>query len=231
MISVCLATYNGERYIKEQLHSILKQLEKNDEVIVIDDVSTDHTVFVIQQMNDSRVKLFKNEHNLGPIKSFQKALEMCIGDYIFLSDQDDVWLDEKVHKVLLCFEQNKAQLVVHDSVVTDVQLNAISNSWNQYNRNRFTNSWFLTVIKNPYTGANMAFTRSVMEATVPFPSKIPMHDSWLGGYCQKKGLRIDILPETLSLYRRHDGTVTGGSHKIIKMLVDRLLLFKALWRC
>ncbi|BDZ31336.1 glycosyltransferase [Lactiplantibacillus sp. WILCCON 0030] len=231
MISVCLATYNGERYIKEQLQSILKQLAQKDEIIVVDDVSTDHTVSIIQQLNDSRVKLFRNEHNLGPIKSFQKALEICIGDYIFLSDQDDVWLDEKVHKVLLCFEQHHAQLVVHDSIVTDAQLNTISNSWNLYNRNRFTSSWLLTVIKNPYTGANMAFTRSVIENTVPFPSKIPMHDSWLGAYCQKKGLRIDILSEALSLYRRHEDTVTGGSHKIIKMLMDRMLLFKALWRC
>ena len=90
MISVCMATYNGEKYIEEQLKSILSQLGENDEVIVSDDSSTDNTLAIVESFNDVRIKIFPNNKFHSPIFNFENALKQATGDYIFLSDQDDV---------------------------------------------------------------------------------------------------------------------------------------------
>ena len=92
MISVCIATYNGEKYIKEQLLSILPQLGKKDEVIISDDHSTDNTLDIVKGLNDNRIKIVMNNREKGYTSNFENALSYAIGDYIFLSDQDDIWM-------------------------------------------------------------------------------------------------------------------------------------------
>lgn len=230
MITVCMATYNGEKYIKQQLASILGQLSSKDEVIIVDDCSQDGTLFTINAFNDDRIKIISNSVNIGPIKSFEKALKSSQGDYIFLADQDDVWLSNKVSTVLHCFKHDKADLVVHDATVVDNNLKPISPSWNTYNHNRFGKSWFSTLTKNPFTGANMAFSRRVLEACVPFPKKIPMHDWWIGGVCQQSGFKISLVNHSLMMYRRHGSNVTGNGHQIKKMLVNRIHFWSVMRR-
>lgn len=95
MISVCMATYNGEEYIKEQLESILCQLGEMDEIIISDDGSTDNTLNIIESYNDSRIKIHINTGKHGFVYNFENALQKAKGEYIFLSDQDDIWLPEK----------------------------------------------------------------------------------------------------------------------------------------
>ena len=100
MISVCMATYNGEKYIELQLRSILPQLSEDDEVIVSDDASTDQTLDVVRRLNDNRIKIVHHETDHGYTRNFENALKYAKGDYIFLSDQDDEWLPEKVQVTL-----------------------------------------------------------------------------------------------------------------------------------
>ncbi|MEK5777350.1 glycosyltransferase, partial [Acinetobacter nosocomialis] len=100
MISVCLATYNGEKYIVEQLTSILSQLSPTDEVIISDDHSTDETLLLIKSLNDPRIKIITNELGKGYTKNFENAINHSSGDYIFLSDQDDVWVENKVELMM-----------------------------------------------------------------------------------------------------------------------------------
>ena len=100
MISVCMASYNGEKYIKEQIDSILKQLSDEDELVISDDGSTDNTLSVIQSIHDKRIKLIHNQGEHGYSRNFENALKNSKGDYIFLSDQDDVWKDNKVETIL-----------------------------------------------------------------------------------------------------------------------------------
>ena len=104
MISVAMATFNGEPYIQEQLDSIYNQTRKVDEIIIVDDCSTDSTVRVIEQYilshKDIDIKLYKNEENLGYKKNFKKAISLCHGDYVFLSDQDDIWMTDKIEKCI-----------------------------------------------------------------------------------------------------------------------------------
>src|SRR5262249_6501069 len=96
MRSVCIATYNGEKFIVRQIQSILEQLSGDDEVIVVDDCSRDGTTAVISGFNDARIKIFPNSQNRKEVFSFGRALELCKGDTVFLADQDDVWLPGRV---------------------------------------------------------------------------------------------------------------------------------------
>ncbi|MCG2791916.1 MAG: glycosyltransferase, partial [Weeksellaceae bacterium] len=100
MISVCLATYNGEKYLEAQIKSILKQLSVDDELIISDDRSTDNTISVINKFDDNRIKIFINKNKNGVAHNFENALLKATGDYIFLSDQDDIWADNKVDVLL-----------------------------------------------------------------------------------------------------------------------------------
>ena len=107
-ISVCIASYNGEKYIKEQLNSILCQLEERDEVIISDDSSTDNTVQIIESFKDKRIKIFREQKFKSPIYNFENAISKATGDIIFLSDQDDIWHKAKVHKIKQYFlNENK----------------------------------------------------------------------------------------------------------------------------
>ena len=115
MISVCIATYNGEKYILEQILSILPQLKENDEIIVSDDSSTDTTLEIIKNINDKRIQIFKNTGNHGVNSNFDNALKRAHGEYIFLSDQDDVWLPGKVDRCLA--ELRTADLIMHDATI------------------------------------------------------------------------------------------------------------------
>ena len=105
MISVCMASFNGNKYIKKQLDSILSQLGIDDEVIIVDDASEDDTVSTIMNFNDPRIKLFENENNTGVIASFERSITLAKGEIIFLSDQDDIWLPNKIQKMMSLFQK------------------------------------------------------------------------------------------------------------------------------
>lgn len=95
-ISVCMATYNGAKFLTQQLESIIPQLNEEDELVIVDDCSTDNTLRIIQSTNDFRIKIFLNETNRGHVYSFGRALELASNDIIFMSDQDDIWLEGRI---------------------------------------------------------------------------------------------------------------------------------------
>lgn len=209
MKSVCMATYNGAEFIKRQLDSIVKQLDKEDEVIIIDDGSTDATIQIIKEnYSANQVNVVKNTTNLGSIKSFEKAIAAAKGEYIFLADQDDIWFDNKVSVMMKAFQQG-ADLVVHDAVVVDGELNEMDSSWNHYNHNTLTTSILKNTLKNAYTGCMMAIKKERINAILPFPDKIEMHDQWIAHVAMKNDYQICILTEPLMYYVRHGGNVTG----------------------
>ena len=96
MNSVCIATYNGEKFIEEQIRSILLQLDSHDEIVISDDHSTDKTIQIIKSINDDRIKIIYNKNNKGYTNNFENAISKASGDFIYLSDQDDVWKPTKV---------------------------------------------------------------------------------------------------------------------------------------
>ena len=208
MISVCVATYNGADYIEAQLRSILAQLSSKDEVIVSDDGSTDATLDIIRGLNDKRVKILEQGH-VGTTRNFYAALDQAHGEYIFLADQDDVWLEGKVK---CCVEQLLTyDLVVTDAIVTDEKLNEVAPSLFRLmgSREGLWKNWFACT----FYGSAMAFRRSVLEASRPYPSaKYIAHDWWIGMVAEMTG-KVYFLTEAFIQYRRHSGTVTQVNNK------------------
>lgn len=229
-ISVCMATYNGAHFVDEQITSIIKQLGQNDEVIVVDDRSTDNTVDIIRSHHDPRITVIENTVNQGPITGFMKAMQQSTGDYVFFSDQDDVWFPDKVAKVMDAFEKQQAMVVVHDAVVTDQKLNPIDQSWNKYNHTMPSLSIVKTLAKNGYTGAMMAISREMLPMVLPFPPRLPMHDWWIALVALKHHRKVVILPDKLMDYRRHTGNVTGKRRKAGAIISDRLTMLRLLLR-
>ncbi|MDY2692887.1 MAG: glycosyltransferase family 2 protein [Prevotella sp.] len=200
MISVCIATYQGEKYIHEQLASILCQLADGDEIIVSDDGSTDRTLNIIRQMADHRIKIVEGPHRHSPTLNFERALQEARGEYIFLADQDDVW---KPDKVQVCMQWLKHySCVVSDAEVTDHQLRLLHPSLYALMGVR-PGRLYNTVWKNGYTGCCMAFRRNVLEASLPFPQDIPMHDIWIGNVAAYQ-FNIKFIPDKLIAFRRHE---------------------------
>lgn len=213
MNSVCIATYNGAKYIREQLNSILSQLGENDEVVISDDASTDDTLQQIQAIGDSRIRIVHHTP-LQSVKftidrsthNFVHAMEHASGDIIFLSDQDDVWLPNKVEKILEALQEY--DLVKSDCSVTDAELNVITPSYCA--THPFSTSIIRNFISGTFTGSCMAFRREVFEAARPFPKYGVAHDLWLGFVSLKK-FRTGYVDEPLMLYRRHSQTVTESA--------------------
>lgn len=210
MISVCMATYNGERFIRLQIESILSQLAEEDELVISDDGSTDRTPQIVSSINDARIKFIKNINNMGPIRNFEVALKASRGHFIFLADQDDVWLDGKVKKMLDALEKG-AELVVSDCVVMNENLSqTIHPSF--FSLRRTNLSFFSNLLKNSLLGCCMALNRNLLMRALPFPESIPMHDWWLGliGTLSKK---IVLIDEKLVLYRRHSKNTSSTTNK------------------
>lgn len=221
MISVAMCTYNGEKYIEEQLLSIINQSYQPDEIIICDDCSTDNTVqkaeSILSHWNGSN-KILKNEHNLGFKKNFQKAISLCHGDIIFLSDQDDVWNLEKIEIMMQEFQKDSTiSLVFHDAELVDEHLQSLQPSfWRILN---FDSESFL---KQDYTrllagnvvqGSAAAFRRNIFEKAYPFPDEA-VHDEWLGLVACLFG-KIVPLSNQLMKYRQGHNQI-GGEERSFK---------------
>lgn len=227
MVSVVMAAYNGEKYIREQLLSVLKQLSENDEVIISDDNPYTGTYEAVKEYieSDGRIRYIKGPGK-GVIKNFENAISAAEGDYIFLCDQDDVWLDGKVSAV--CEELKKGAVVVmHDAIVTDENLNPVKQSF--FEAMGSGTGIVKNIIKNTYIGCCMAFSKSLKPFILPFPDDLPMHDQWIGLAGEKAG-RVALIKEPLIYYRRHSGAVTGGRTSFSQKLKWRMSIIKAVIR-
>ncbi|MEO5797742.1 MAG: glycosyltransferase family 2 protein [Rhodoferax sp.] len=207
-VSVCLASYNGAHYIEAQIHSVLDQLSQQDELIVSDDSSQDQTLALVQQLGDPRIRILQSTIQKGIIQNFENALSHAKHGYIFLCDQDDIWLPGKVDACVRLLQT--AVLVVTDCTVVDAHLQPLHASFFTLRGSRagiLTNLW-----KNSYLGCCMAFRKSILQRALPLPAKLPMHDMWLGLVAQTCGPVI-FLPEPLCLYRRHSQANSDAAGK------------------
>lgn len=207
-ISVCLTTYNGAGFIREQLVSILSQLDYNDEVLIADDGSTDNTVAIVDAMDDPRLRWVAIGGNLGVVKNFERVLLEAKGDYIFLSDQDDIWLPGKVETTIAALRDSI--LVVTDCHVVDANLKQITESF--FDSRKSGAGILKNIIRNSYLGCCMAFHKGLLSDAMPMPANVPMHDMWLGLIAETKG-KVCFLPRPLLLYRRHGNNVSPTAEK------------------
>lgn len=222
MNTVCIATYNGEKYIAEQLQSILAQIAMDDEVVVSDDGSTDRTCEIVESFHDARIRLLHNDsHHFK--WNFIHALKHAQGEYVFLSDQDDVWMEGKYDTCCRLLETY--DLVVTDSIVTDELLNELEPSFFRFYHSG--TGLLKNAVQNTYFGACMAFRRSLLQRAFPFPKTNEVgHDIWLGLVAEMTG-KPYFLPQPFLLYRRHQAALTTLSGPVLKRS-NRSLLVK-LW--
>lgn len=208
MISVCIASYNGARYIKEQIESIVPQIGPDDEIIVCDDHSTDNTVALVKNLPYKQLRVIENKENLGYTANFERCLSLARGEYIFLCDQDDVWCANKVERTMNAFQT--ADFVVSDATITDAEGKEKSPSF--FAERGVRRSWLGNIIKFGYLGCLCAFRSSVRDRALPFPSrrKLCTHDNWLF-LVGKTFFRVSIINEPLVRYRRHGDNASKGS--------------------
>lgn len=193
-----MATFNGSQYVIRQLNSILLQLGNNDEIIISDDNSTDNTCDLLMSLNDKRVIVIKNSGGKGPVSNFENALKIAKGDFIFLSDQDDIWLPDKVS--VMCAGLAKNHLVLSNCEVVDKELITLIPSFFDYRQSR--PGFLKNIYKNSYIGCCMAFRREVLSYALPFPKSIHMHDWWIGLLVELNG-NVEFIDQPLMKYIRH----------------------------
>ena len=223
MRSVVMATYQGTRYVQEQVQSILDQLAPCDEIVVCDDASSDDTVQKIRDIDSNQIRLYVNEKRLGYVRNFQKAVHLSKGDLVFFSDQDDVWLPDKVSMIT---ERLAASgCVVSDARVVDEALAVTASSF--FKMRDCTKPTFLNVLAKPrFIGATMACTRSYLLTLLPFPPAIP-HDFWITLNALWDD-QLAIIDQQLILYRRHSATASVSAKQktrlVTTILTERLAL-------
>jgi glycosyltransferase involved in cell wall biosynthesis len=215
-IDILLATYNGEKYIKEQLDSILNQSYFNFNLIISDDKSTDNTAEILKEYakKDDRIKIYIQEENLGVIKNFEFLLSKVESDYYMLSDQDDIWLKDKISKSYEKLIQENLDLVFSDLEVVDENLNIIHNSMFRFlkidKRIKKYNDYRLIYLDNCITGCTIISKSKFLNLILPLPdtTKYLVHDYWIALVISLHG-KFSYINEPLIKYRQHGNNQIG----------------------
>ena len=203
VVSVAMATFNGEKYILEQLQSIARQTHLPDECVICDDGSTDSTVEIVEEFQKDapfKIIIHKNSPRLGLIRNFEKAISLCKGDMIFLSDQDDVWMPEKIQIIKDCFLATDAKLIIHDCVPADQNLNPTNVE------SLFDNMYTVSGRDSEFVlGCCSAVRRELVGICLPFPEssrEFQGHDGFLHYIAGVTNSRF-VNKSKLIIYRRH----------------------------
>lgn len=208
MISVVMATYNGEKYLATQLDSIINQSVQINELVIVDDCSSDLTCSIIEwyQKAYGFIKLIRNFSNCGVVKTFEIGLSCCTGDYIFLSDQDDIWFPDKVKVMIAKIGEN---LLIHsDAQLINAEGEIISKSFSDDFKDMKLVTFADFLIGNIVTGCCCMVTRELVNMGLPFPSGLFMHDHYFAQVASSLD-KIKYINNKLVYYRQHSTNVLG----------------------
>lgn len=227
-VSVCMAAYNGSAHIAEQIGSILPQLADGDELVIVDDASTDNTAEVVEALNDPRIRLIRSAANRGYVRTFEAALAASTGDYVFLSDQDDVWIPGRVDAMV-------AALAHADVVASNFgyfgqkprRIESLRLRSSDSGR-RWANLLTLWIGIRPYYGCAMGFRGTMRDLILPFPSfLVETHDQWIALVGNLKGSMVHLEQDTLNR-RLHDNNTTPKKARSLWLILRaRLMLARA----
>jgi glycosyltransferase involved in cell wall biosynthesis len=224
-----MCTYNGARFVGEQLASIAAQMRQPDELVVCDDCSTDATLECIREFARTApfpVRVFENEKNIGSTKNFERAIELCEGDFIAFADQDDVWLPEKLRRLEETLANENAGLVFTDGEVVDESLRPLGQRvwqtirFGEVEQRLFREGRAFAVLldHNVVTGAAMALKAEFKKLILPFPDDLShdgipvIHDWWTALIIAAVG-DVEFVSEPLFKYRQHAGQQMGVMSK------------------
>lgn len=218
IISIAMATYNGAKYVSEQLNSILSQTINDFELVVCDDCSSDDTWRILQDYVkiDCRIKAHRNKNTLGFKENFEKAIGLCHGDYIALCDQDDIWLPNHLETLLSIIGDKmiacgNAEMIDKNGKLVGMTLQEME-SFDYVPNNNEELASSIIFFRNPFQGASMLIKREFLTYALPIPEQISYHDSWFANLCFFCG-GISYTTQIVNQYRMHGDNVTGNRLK------------------
>lgn len=226
-----MTTYNGEKYLIEQLNSILDQTFSDFELIICDDCSTDNTIQIIKDyiIKDSRIKLFQNIKNIGFKKNFEQAVKLCTCELIALCDQDDIW--EKNHLEVLLSNIGNNYVIAGNNQFYDSNMNSLNKDF--FSSHLFSSAKYpfnLDILKkvllsgNCFQGASILFKKEILDLYLPLPEDVPYHDSWLVAIaCSLE--KFTCLDTIITKYRQHNRQVTHKNNNNKKDFFNKRILF------
>lgn len=224
-ISVCMATYNGALFLREQLESIVGQLRSGDELLVSDDGSSDNTLTVLS-LFDSHLQLVGVSRLGGAVANFERVLSYARNDFIVLADQDDVWLPGKLDFIRDILKRK--EMVVTNALIVDGHLKPTGKTlFDQVPQS--TRLWKNIAGRSSFVGCCMAFRRTLLNIALPFPPMTPWHDWLIGLIACTRSSGISVSTP-YSLYRRHDSNASHtGGHSNNSRVFQLLLRLKIVW--
>lgn len=229
-VSVCMATYNGQDYVAEQIDSILQQLSPEDELIVVDDASKDGTADVVRSVGDPRIVLIPNRENKGYVASFERAIASSRGEYIMLSDQDDVWLPGRLD--LLVNSLQTKTFAASNFTVFGGSANKLQKvQLKQGDSRRWVANLITTWVGvRPYYGCTMAFRAAGKGLILPFPAFLnETHDQWIALVANLHREMAHVEEATVAR-RLHDQNTTPKSRRPLAVIVRaRIMLLRAFY--
>lgn len=219
-IDILLATYNGEKYLKEQIESILNQTYSNFRLIISDDCSTDKTIEILKEFEqkDSRIEVYYQKENLGTLNNFEFLLKKVQNNIFALSDQDDIWLPQKIEKSIENMKVNNSNLVFGDLEVIDENKNIIASSfWKYkgfYKKIKKDKNHKGLLLNNYITGCTIVTEKKFLKYILPLPkkSKYVIHDYWIAIILSLKG-KISYIDKPYIKYRQHSNNQVGYKMK------------------
>jgi glycosyltransferase involved in cell wall biosynthesis len=233
-VSVCMATFNGERYVPRQIETILSELSITDELIIVDDCSTDRTIEVIRSIEDPRISLHRNASNQRQIRSFATAIGLARNDILFLADQDDIWIPGRIDLMCEALEATGAALVASNFEWMDEReapVNLPRTPVKHKDSQRFVKNIFDIFVGRPkYLGCTMAFRREFVPLVLPIPAYSETHDLWLALAANLIGSHVHL--EATTLRKRHhqaNFTDTVSGRSLYLKLRGRLLFARSLF--
>ncbi|MGM7697385.1 glycosyltransferase [Microbacterium sp. A84] len=233
-VSVCMATYNGEAYLREQLDSILVELEPQDEVVIVDDASSDGTVALLSAISDPRVRVHARETNHGYVRTFEEALQRATGDVVMLSDQDDVWVHGR--RALLVAATAERAVAASNLVLlgdgSPLRSPLTGRDWllrAADGPRRGRNQWKILIGDAPYFGCAMAIRRDFLSVATPFPEYLTeSHDLWLATLANACGGLAHVEQPTVRR-RLHEANASSERPRGLRQALQSRVLLLRLW--
>ena len=229
-VSVCMATYNGQEYVTEQIQSILSQLSPEDELIIVDDASKDSTLDVVRGLEDPRIVLLPSAENKGYVASFEKAVSASRGEYIMLSDQDDIWLPGRVETLVNALQTK-------DFAASNFTV--FGGPANRYHKVQLKESdsgrWLANLVTTwigirPYYGCTMAFRAAAKKQILPFPEFLTeTHDQWIAIVANLNRSMVHVAAPTVARRLHDDNTTPKSRRPVAVILRARIMLLRAIF--
>lgn len=234
-ISVVMATFNGEKFIKEQLETIISQTIQPEEIIICDDCSSDQTIKIIESLNNPLIKIYQNSTKIGVVENFKKGISLTKnGNFIALSDQDDVWFKYKLETLYNSISEFKESMIstiaYSDLTLVDSNKKVINKSfWNELNHHNHVHNFATLLFGNFVTGHSILMNSAMKKELLLKPNDTILHDVWIAFIAFGFGKAV-IIDEPLAYYRQHQKNLNYNSKKLkLSKTKERLLKLKMLF--